>query len=221
MQSKINCLNCKCLAANNSKELFILTEHLKFLSVWKMWKVEISYWQIPLTLNPVCSNLWHFIWISSSWHINDSFRWLNRNGKFENLSGFAIFLLVEDYATGEMWIWKLFQKSLFMHTVVSGRKQLFRRASMAPNQLRHKDSGGIVAAPHQPAYTEPHTVMNTHSSIAPDSLPSCKDPSSGLGLCCKRTLVLFIAIFIIVLIIVFLCIFKVIEIIGPYFSDFN
>ena len=86
------------------------------------------------------------------------------------------------------------------------------------NGTRHHKSGGTTAAPHRP---EPNTVMNTHSSLAPDYPPSHKDPSLGLGLCCKRTAVVFTVIFIIVLIIVFLRIFNIIDIIGPYSPELN
>ena len=93
-----------------------------------------------------------------------------------------------------------------------------RVSEYTANGTRHNKSGGTTAAPHRP---KPNTVMNTHSSLAPDYPSSHKDPSLGLGLCCKRTIVLFTVIFTIVLIIVFLRIFNIIDIIGPYFPDIN
>ena len=92
---------------------------------------------------------------------------------------------------------------------------------MSPTQHRQTDLGGIVSAPRKPALTESPGAMNTLSGIPPNTPSSRKDLSSGLGLCYKRTLVIFIAIFIIVLIIVFLHIFKVIDLIGPTFPDLN
>ena len=91
-----------------------------------------------------------------------------------------------------------------------------RRASeCTSNRTSQNKSSGTPAAP-----LRPESSMNQNLGLALDYSSSHKQSSSGLRLCCKRTLVLSVVTFIIVMILVFLRIFNVIDIFGPLLPEF-
>ena len=90
-----------------------------------------------------------------------------------------------------------------------------RAAERTPNETSKKQFSGIPAAP-----LRAESSMNQSSSLAPDYSVSHKQSSSGLRLCCKRTLVISTVIFVIVMILIFLRIFDVVDIFGPLLPEF-